>query len=145
MRAGGHRLRSAWVNYAACGWSVLFATPHVWWALGHPLGFPGGEASYRVFVSAGWRIVFDWVVVLLSLVGFGIALALVRPWGRLLPQRPLQTGAWTAAVLLTLRGVAGIVVDGLRDLESPIRPVWTIAFAVGGLLFGGVAWRARPG
>jgi hypothetical protein len=103
----------------------------------------GGEASYRIFVSATWRIVFDWVVVVLSFLGFGVALALVRPWGRTLPQRPLQAAAWTAAAILTLRGVAGVAVDGLRDLESPIRPVWTMAFVVGGLLFGGVAWRAR--
>jgi hypothetical protein len=117
----------------------------VWWALGNPLAFPGGEASYRVFMSASWRIVFDWTVVLLSLVALGVALALVRPWGRNLPQRPLHIAAWTAAVILTLRGVAGIAVDGLRDLESPIRPIWTVGFALGGFLFGGVAWRAHVG
>jgi len=27
-----HRFR--WVNYAACLWALLFAAPHVWWALG---------------------------------------------------------------------------------------------------------------
>ena len=136
-------MRSAWVGYAACAWTAVFAAPHIWWALGNPYAFPGGEASYRIFVSATWRIVFDWVVVLLSVLGFGVALALVRPWGRTLPQRPLQAAAWTAAAILTLRGVAGVAVDGLKDLESPIRPVWTMAFVVGGLLFGGVAWRAH--
>src|SRR5262245_37647534 len=123
------------LGYATCAWTVLFATPHVWWALGYPLAFPGGEASYRIFVSATWRIVFDLIVVLLCLLGFGIALALVRPWGRGLPQRLLRVGAWTAATVLTLRGVAGVAVDGLTDVESPIRPVWTLSFVVGGLLF----------
>jgi hypothetical protein len=134
---------SVWLGYATCAWTVLFAAPHVWWALGYPLAFPGGEASYRVFVSATWRIVFDWIVVLLCLLGFGIALALVRAWGRMLPQRLLHVAASAAAALLTLRGLGGVAVDGLRDVESPIRPVWTISFVVGGLLFGALAWRVR--
>jgi len=134
---------AAWLGYATCVWTVLFAVPHVWWALGYSFAFPGGDVSYRVFVSATWRIVFDWIVVLLCLVGFGIALALVRPWGQMVPQRLLRVGAWVAAGLLTLRGVAGVAVDGLRDVESPIRPVWTVSFVVGGLLFGALAWRAR--
>jgi hypothetical protein len=57
----------------------MFSAPHVWWALGNPFAFPGGEASYHVFVSATWRILFDWVVVLLGGLGFFVALALVRP------------------------------------------------------------------
>ena len=134
---------AAWVGYATCVWAVLFAVPHVWWALGYSLAFPGGEASYKVFVSATWRIVFDWIVVLLCLLGFGIAFAFVRPGGQMVPQRLLRVGAWAAAGLLTLRGVAGVAVDGLRDVESPIRPVWTVSFVVGGLLFGALAWRAR--
>jgi Protein of unknown function (DUF3995) len=124
----------------------VFGAPHIWWALGSSLAFPGGDVSYQVFMSATWRIVFDWIVVLLCAVGFGVALALVRPWGRRLPLRPLRAAAWTASAMLTLRGVAGVAVDGLRDVEFPMRPVFTVAFVVGGVLFGGVAWRAphRP-
>jgi len=140
-RGGG--LPSAWVGYATCAWTVVFGAPHIWWALGNPFAFPGGDVSYQVFVSATWRIVFDWIVVLLCAIGFGVALALVRPWGRRLPQRPLLAAAWTASAMLTLRGVAGVAVDGLRDVEFPMRPLFTVAFVVGGLLFGGVAWRAQ--
>ena len=136
-------LRSAWVGYATCAWTALFAAPHIWWALGHPFAFPGGERSYRVFMSATWRIVFDWVVVLLSLIGFGVALALVRPWGRKIAQWPLHAAAWTACAILSLRGAGGLAVDGLTNLDDPSRPIWTVGFVVGGLLFGGVAWRAR--
>ena len=135
--------RRRWISYAACVWAVLFAAPHIWWALGNPFAFPGGEPSYRVFMSATWRIVFDWVVVLLSFISFGVALALVRPWGRTIPQWPLRAAAWTASAILTLRGAGGLAVDGLTDLEDPSRPIWTVGFVVGGLLFGGVAWRAH--
>jgi hypothetical protein len=137
------KTESRWAGYAACAWTVLFGAPHIWWALGNPFAFPGGHVSYQVFMSATWRIVFDWIVVLLCAIGFGVALALVRPWGRRLPQPPLLAAAWTASAMLTLRGVAGVAVDGLRDVEFPIRPVFTVAFVVGGLLFGLVAWRAR--
>ena len=143
MTARREGLRSAWVGYATCVWAALFGAPHIWWALGNPFAFPGGEASYQVFMSATWRIVFDWVVVLLSFIGFGVALALVRPWGRTIPQWPLNAAAWTASAILTVRGVAGLVVDGLTDLEDPSRPVWTVGFVVGGLLFGSVAWQAH--
>jgi hypothetical protein len=128
---------SPWIGFATCAWTAIFAAPHIWWALGSPLAFPGGDANYRLFMSATWRIVYDWVVVFLSLTGFGVALALVRPWGRALPQRPLHAMAWIAFAILTLRGVAGLAVDGLAD------PIWSPGFLVGGLLFGGVAWRAH--
>jgi hypothetical protein len=39
--------------------------------------------------------------------------------------------------MLTLRGVAGLVVDGASDL------VWWPTFLIGGILFGSVAWLAR--
>jgi hypothetical protein len=39
--------------------------------------------------------------------------------------------------MLTLRGVAGLIVDGSSD------PVWWPIFLTGGVLFGGVAWLAR--
>jgi hypothetical protein len=138
---GSHQ--TSWLGYATCAWTALFGAPHVWWALGNSFAFPGGEASYRIFMSATWRIVFDWVVVLLSATGFGVALALVRPWGRTLPRWPLNAAAWTASAVLLVRGVAGLAVDGLTDLEDPSRPIWTVGFVVGGLLFGSLAWRAH--
>jgi hypothetical protein len=36
--------------------------------------------------------------------------------------------------MLTLGGVAGVAVDGLRDVEFPMRPVFTVAFVTAGLL-----------
>jgi len=129
--------RLPWINYAACAWAVWFGAPHVWWALGVPAGFPGGEDSYRFFMGSWWRYLFDVVVVLLCATSIAVALALTRPAGSVVPRWMARTAAWIAFAMLTLRGVAGMIVDGSRD------PVWWPTFLVGGLLFGSVAWRAR--
>jgi hypothetical protein len=73
--------------------------------------------------------------VVLSGAGVWVAWRLMRPPS---PRWWIaRTAAWTAAVMLTLRGVAGMVVDGAAD------PVWWPAFLVGGILFGGVAVLSR--
>src|SRR5262244_3384003 len=101
-----HRFR--WVNYAACVWALLFAAPHVWWALGFPFGFPGGPARGRAnhqLLMTTWRYYFDLVVIFLSLLAFIVALALMRTSLRTIPHRILRTMAWIASGMLTLRGV----------------------------------------
>ncbi len=126
-----------WINYAACVWAVLFAAPHIWWALGISFGFPGGAASYRFFMSSTWRYVYDLVVVLLSALAVFIALTLSRSPRRGFGRWLLHTLAWIACGMLTLRGVAGFIHDGLSDL------IWNPTFFIGGILFGGVAWLAH--
>ncbi len=120
-----------------CVWAILFAAPHVWWALGIPAGFPGGEANHRLLMSSAWRYVADLVVILLSGLAVVIGRTLLRP-PRLVAHRwvPL-TAAWIGAGLLLLRGLAGGVVDGASD------PIWWPTFLVGGILLGVVAWSAR--
>ncbi len=125
-------IRSRWINYAACVWALLFAAPHLWWALGIPAGFPGGEANHRLLMSSPWRYLFDVVVVLLSITAIVVALALLRPRGWI-----PRTAAWIASTMLTLRGIAGLAVDGAKD------PIWWPAFLTGGILFGSVACFAR--
>ena len=136
MNATTHRLRD-WISYAACGWAALFAAPHTWWALGYPAGFPGGEASYDRFMSSTWRYWYDVAVIVLSAVAVLVAVELRRPRQPTRRQRLARTAAWIGSGALTLRGVAGLLVDGSAD------PVWWPAFLVGGLLFGSVAWLAR--
>ena len=125
------------INYAACVWALVFAAPHLWWTLGISIAFAGGEASYRSFMSSLWRYLFDVVVVLLSFTAAVVALALVRPWGSRIPRWIPRAAAWIASAMLTLRGVAGLVVDGSSDL------IWWPTFLTGGVLFGSVAWVAR--
>jgi hypothetical protein len=130
-----HRRRS--VYYAAFLWSVAFGAPHTWWAFGSPLGFPGGPANHRLLMTSGWRYAYDVVVILLSILGAVVALVLARPLdlGRL--HRLFRILAWTAALLLGVRGIAGLIVDGTSD------PIWWPTFLVGGLLFGRIAQLSR--
>src|SRR5215208_5299958 len=130
-------VRQRWVHYAACVWALGFAAPHTWWALGSPLGFPGGPANHRLWMASRWRFAYYVVVILLSFLGAVVALALRPPaYGKL--RRVFRALAWIAAGLLTLRGGAGLVVDGSAD------PVWWPTFLAGGFLFAGVAHRSRP-
>jgi hypothetical protein len=126
-----------WISYAACVWAVLFAAPHAWWALGVPAGFPGGAASYHRFMSSSWRYIYDLIVIVLSLLAVLITLTLLRPPEQVVRRWVPQSAAWIACGMLTLRGVAGMVVDGASD------PVWWPTFLVGGVLLGCVAWMAR--
>jgi hypothetical protein len=129
--------RRRWVTCAACGWAIVFAAPHTWWALGIPAGFPGGEANHKLMMTSTWRYVYDLIVILLSAEAVLIALTLLRPPHQVVRRWVPYTAAWIASGMLTLRGLAGLVVDGTSD------PVWWPTFLLGGILFGGVAWLAR--
>jgi uncharacterized membrane protein YphA (DoxX/SURF4 family) len=122
------------IHYAAAAWAVLFAAPHVWWALGVPAGMPGGRASHELLMTS-WRYYFDLVVIGLSVLAFIVAIAPIRAWGRPIPRWVLRTMAWIACVMLGLRGIAGLVADGISD------PIWWPMFLAGGILFGAIAVR----
>ena len=127
----------SWIHYGACAWAIVFAAPHVWWALGISAGFPGGEANHRLMMDTPWRLVYDVVVILLTATAFIVALVPIRPWGSRIPRWIHRTAAWIACGMLSLRGVAGMVVDGLSEL------IWWPLFLAGGILFGMIAWAAR--
>lgn len=134
--ATARRLRS-WIGYTACAWAVLFAAPHIWWALGIPAGFPGGEARYNVFMSSNWLYLYNLSVIALSAVAVVVTLQLLRPHDQTPRRWVPRTAAWVASAALTVRGLAGLVVDGASD------PIWWPSFLIGGILFGSVAWLAR--
>jgi hypothetical protein len=86
-------------------------------------------------MTSSWRYAYDLVVVLLSVVAGVLAILLLRPSTHSTADRFLRAMAWIACALLGLRGVAGLVADGISDL------VWSPTFLIGGILFGLVAWR----
>ncbi len=130
--------RRAWLVAAASVWVLCFAAPHVWWALGIPAGFPGGAASYDRFMGSTWRYWYNVAVVAACALALGLLWRLRRPAVARGPgARWARRGVALGSGALVLRGVAGLVVDGPRDL------VWWPTFLAGGLLLGSVAWTAR--
>jgi hypothetical protein len=88
-------------------------------------------------MSSWWRVLFNWTVVALSVVAILITLVLLKP-AKLVRRRWIPRSlACIGCVLLLIRGVAGIIVDGASDL------IWAPAFTIGGILLGGVAWMSR--
>jgi uncharacterized membrane protein len=96
------------------------------------------------------------VTVLLKLAGGVLALALVRPWGRRLPRRPLRWVALAGGGLLAVYGGANVVLGGLALLGAfgpPADPValrwhvavWDLWFLLWGLLLVTAALAAALG
>jgi hypothetical protein len=84
-----------------------------------------------------WFVAYDLLVVALSVLAFVVARTLGRPSRGRVPRWILVAMAWIASGMLSLRGVAGMVVDGASD------PVWWPTFLIGGILFGSVGWLSR--
>jgi Protein of unknown function (DUF3995) len=146
---------TAWTAYAACALALLSAVPSFYWAAGGTIGLDtlGGaiEDLARARDPAGVALGISAGV--LKVAGGLLALALVRPWGQLVPRRLLLGVAWVASVVLTTYG--GLLVAlGALVLAGVIRPagpvdrmalwwhvlLWDLWFLVWGLLLGVAAW-----
>jgi Protein of unknown function (DUF3995) len=147
---------TAWAAYLACALAWLYAVPSFYWTLGGTAGLDtvGGaiEELARTRDPAG--IALGLGAGVLKVAGGLLALALVRPWGRVIPRRLLGGAAWTASAVLTAYGgvlvAAGALV--LIGLISPSGPVdrtalrwhvllWDLWFLVWGFLLGLAAWQ----
>ena len=134
MPAITHKTSLAWAGYAAFAWSVVFLIPHLYWAAGGTAGLDGQPVD-------GALAVVNYAAIALTALAAALALALVRPWGTSLPRRLLVAGAWTAGVLLSLRGGVGLVQDlvvavGGDDDVPTLVLVFEPLFLLGGILFG---------
>jgi Protein of unknown function (DUF3995) len=161
MRSFPHATIDRRIGYAAWIWVVVFTAFHVYWyaggQIGHPQPLP--EASVDVF---------NIVVGSMFVVGAVVPLAATYDWGRAIPRRALLAVLWAGAIVLLLRGGAGIVDETLRatgvapngltgmsreQVSGSAHPsahvLWSgritdVYFAVGGVLFG-IAARAYEG
>lgn len=146
---GANRLYT-WAAYAACAWGLIFAGISFYWGLGGRAGIStvGGAIERRAL--AGDPVIFAavWITGVLKVFGAALALALVQPWGRRLPRRPVTVLAWIAAVGLTLYGGLLEVTNTLvaTHVVKPSQPVewkallwhlwvWDMSFFVWGILF----------
>ena len=146
-----------WAAYAAAVWAFAFAAVSAYWALGGQVGIQTLAADLtRVPLANDPGVV--WGTAGLKALAGTLALALVRPWGRLLSQRALIASVWSAGLLLTLYGGASLVdhgtmVIGLRDTPQILGEraarwhllLWDPVWLLGGVLFIAAARRHHRG
>jgi len=129
---------------------MVFAAISVHWLLGGTVGINTLANVIQEAAAENDRDfrIMTWVTVELKVLGGLLALATIRPWGRVIPRRVLLAGLVAAGVLLTLYGVAGFVekalmLSGVIDIpasmgEGPARwylVLWEPWWILGGVLF----------
>jgi Protein of unknown function (DUF3995) len=90
---------SRWVvggAYAACGWAFVFAPLSCYWALG---GTAGSESIEPAIVQLArthvpWVLAALWITAMLKVFSGFVALALIQPWGKMVPRWILLILAW---------------------------------------------------
>lgn len=137
----------------ACGWALVFAALHVYWAVGGDAGLSvsaGPLAAERPlwFVLAGL-----WGVGALCLLGALLARLLARPGLLGVPARLVRWLGWGVSALLLVRGIGleVLLLTDAADLDASVsaaQRAWTLAlwnpwFIAGGLAFGLAALRSR--
>lgn len=127
------------------------------WAAGGDLGLrgePPWETRAGVWAKADGVIRFLAFegTVLLAALAVVLLLALVRPWGRRLPRRPLGAAAWSGCVLVGgawIAGTVGLIAGDVGPSADPdLTPAafWAIwaSFGTLGAGLGATAWLTRP-
>jgi Protein of unknown function (DUF3995) len=148
--------RGGWAAYAAAVLAAVYAVVSFYWAFGGTAGIGtlGGrleELGRQGDPGVRW---LAGVAGGLKVLGVVVALALVRPWGRVVPRWLLSGAAWAGAVVLVGYGGLNVVVGGLvlgGVVEGPAGfdrgalwwhvVVWDLWFLVWGVLLGVAAWR----
>lgn len=135
--------RLPWWGRATAIWSLLFAAPHFYWAVGGRAGLGTDTQAADQAFGQSWFFAYNLLVGLMAVAGAVVAIALAHsrranasPWLRLV--------AWMACGLLCVRGAIGLVDLALQlaagDMDSPVVLVviepW---FLLGGVLFGVLA------
>lgn len=113
--------------YAACVVAALYAAVSFYWALGGTAGIDTLGGELEELARAGDPVV-RWLAGaagVLKVAGAVLVLALVRPWGRLVPRRLLLVAAWAGSVVLVLYGglyvVGGaLVLAGAVEVSGPL-------------------------
>jgi hypothetical protein len=141
----------------AAAWALLFAAMSFYWALGGTVGLDtlGVELEREARAREPDTIALVWVTGLLKLAGAGVALALVQPWGRVLPRRLWVIATWIVGLGLFTYALANFVQHALMKAGAVDTPdalgssaaTWHLAFwdpfwLLGGLLFTAAAQRA---
>jgi hypothetical protein len=133
--------------YGSCALAWLYALVSAYWTAGGTalLSTVGGQVEEQARRGGGAVVLVGVVTVLLKVAGGVLSLALVRPWGLRLPQRPLRWLALVGGGLLALYGGANVLLGGLAlrgAFGPPADPValrwhvgvWDLWFLLWGVL-----------
>lgn len=148
---------AAWAAYAACAWALAFAAVSFYWAAGGTAGIDSiGPALTQPVLARhpGW-VAIMWATGVLKVALALLALALVRPWRRLLPRWLLLAAAWVAgAIMLVYEGAASLIQHALMVAGVIATPaglgetaarwhlvLWDPWWLVGGILFVAATWQ----
>lgn len=132
------------------GWSLVFAAPHFYWAMGGRAGLGAQAAAADAALQQGWFAVYNLAAGCLGILGAVVGAVLATMWGGRRVHRWLLVAATIPCVVLFLRGALGLtllgasVLSGTFDEQAPlvllaIEP-W---FVLGGLAFGGMTLSQR--
>src|SRR5215467_1956030 len=141
------------VAYAACGWAFVFAALSVYWALG---GTALSDSISPTIVQLArahvpWVIAVLWISAILKVFSGFVALALVQPWGKMVPRWILLILAWGAGTLFFVHGglffaVGLLALSGAIHVSTPetllhwYTFLWGPWWLIGGILFPIAAW-----
>lgn len=149
-------LSSSMTGYSACVWAFIFAAMSFYWALGGTAGTDTlGEIANPELAEKPGFIVLVWGTGVLKALGGLLALALVRPWGRIVPRWLLVTAVGCGGIFMIVYSGANFLVrllmwaDLLDTPESMHSTAarwhllfWNPWWLLGGILFSATAWLA---
>jgi hypothetical protein len=154
--ASKQRSRPAmWAAYAACVWALLFAAMSLYWAAGGTAGADtiGDAITGPVLARDPAFVAILWATGVVKALGCLLALALVRPWGRVFPRWVLLAAALGGGALTALYGGAslvqhGLMVAGAIDIPAGLGATaarwhflfWDPWWLLGGILFIAAGW-----
>jgi hypothetical protein len=105
---------ATWPAYAAGVVAALYAAVSFYWAFGGTAGIDtlGGRLEEMARNGDPAVLGLAGIAGVLKVAGVVLALALVRPWGRVVPRRVLLVAAWAGAVVPAVYG--GCTWPGVR-------------------------------
>lgn len=145
----GRRARR--VGYIGVAAAVAHAALKVAWALGSTIGVED-ETVWEQSTTTELEIAL-WGTAALAAIAAAILLALVQPWGRVVPRRVVRPLAWLGSVVMTVAGAVGLTMIigylvGAWDMDRGDLYTITYVYVYGGFLllglaFGTTAWLTR--
>ena len=142
--------------YLGCAGALGYGLMKVDWALGGTIGLRNPEHFHATDnrLTAAGRLFDQWGSQTLAGLAIVILLGLVYPWGNRPILRPLLRALGWAGSLMTVVGVAGVILItlyfagdqgvGRGDLYAGTFLFTYICFTMLGVAFAGTAWLTRP-